>query len=135
MPNITQLDKLKGILLRSDLQQTNQPLWQVINQLIDYLKASNIDLNQQISGGGGGGGGGGLANQTYLTHTNASADLPNSRQLLAGTGITFDDSVANERTINASAADFVEWSVLTNGDPINPELIFADGDVIMTHTP
>jgi hypothetical protein len=24
-----------------------------------------------------------------------------------------------------------EWSVLTNGDPVTPELIFADGDVIM----
>jgi len=26
-----------------------------------------------------------------------------------------------------------EWSVLTDGDPTAPVLIFADGDVIMTH--
>lgn len=24
-----------------------------------------------------------------------------------------------------------DWSVLTNGDPVTPELVFADGDVIM----
>lgn len=27
------------------------------------------------------------------------------------------------------------WSPLTNGDPVTPELIFADGDVIMVWTP
>jgi hypothetical protein len=27
-----------------------------------------------------------------------------------------------------------QWSVLTNGDATTPELIFADGDVIMTET-
>ena len=30
---------------------------------------------------------------------------------------------------------YYEWSVLTNGDPVTPELIFADGDVIMIRVP
>lgn len=41
---------------------------------------------------------------TYLTTTDASATLTNSRRLVAGTNITFDDSAPNVRTI-ASAAD------------------------------
>ena len=41
---------------------------------------------------------------TYLTWTDESARLPNSRELLAGTGITFDDTVPNERTVNGSSA-------------------------------
>jgi hypothetical protein len=28
-----------------------------------------------------------------------------------------------------------QWSVLTNGDPVTPEIIFAGGDVVMLHTP
>ncbi len=40
----------------------------------------------------------------YATVADESALLPNSRQLLAGTGITFDDTVANARTIAAAAA-------------------------------
>lgn len=39
---------------------------------------------------------------TYITWTDESARLPNSREELAGTLISFDDTVANKRTINAS---------------------------------
>ncbi len=75
-----------------------------------------------------------LLDQEFLTASDETATLPNSRELLAGTGITFDDTVPNERTINADAVD-TQWSVLTNGDVDNPELVFAGGDVIMTHIP
>lgn len=37
-----------------------------------------------------------------LTHADESAAMPNSRRLLAGTGLTFDDSVANQRTVNSA---------------------------------
>lgn len=52
------IDRLKSQLLTSRIQTTNQPLYQVINQLIDALK-STADVAQQglVSGGGGGGGG------------------------------------------------------------------------------
>ena len=36
----------------------------------------------------------------YITHSDESVDLPSSRQLLAGTGVSFDDTIANRRTIN-----------------------------------
>ena len=128
---IKRLGKLQSILLQSNLQQTNQPLYQVINQLIQAIIDSNVGV-VEITGGGGGGP---LSNQPYLTHQNAQVALPQSRQLLAGDNVTFDDTVPNERTINASGGTGPEWSVLTNGDAVNPELIFAGGDVIMTHVP
>lgn len=31
----------------------------------------------------------------------------------------------------AAAAAAVTWSVMTNGDPANPEIVFVDGDVVM----
>lgn len=171
---IPRLEKLISTLQQTGLQQTNQPLYQVIYNLIKAVIQA-LDFTQaEISGGGGGGG---LANQPYLTHQNAivalpqsrqllagdnvtfddsvfgqrtvdvplaqefltgqdeTATLPNSRNLLAGTGITFDDTTPNERTISSAAGSFVTWSVLTNGDVLNPELVFAGGDVIMLHVP
>lgn len=44
----------------------------------------------------------------YLTHSDESAGLPNSRRLIAGIGITFDDTVANERTIDSSGSGITE---------------------------
>lgn len=171
---IPRLEKLISTLQQTNLQFTNQPLYQVIYNLIKAVIQALSATNAAISGGSGGGG---LANQPYLTHQNAivtlpqsrqllagdnvtfddsvfgertvdvplaqefltgqdeTATLPNSRNLLAGTGITFDDTVPNERTINSAAGSFVEWSVLTNGVVDNPELVFAGGDVIMTHIP
>lgn len=174
LPN---LDKLRGQLLISGIQQTNQPLWQVINSLITYLKSLSNQTDAAASGGGGSG-----STEPYLTHQNAiatlpqsrnllagtnvtfddsvfgertvdvdlafildatflttadeTADFPNSVQLLAGSGITFDDTVPNERTINATTpASGTQWTVLTNGNVDNPELVFLNGDVIMVHTP
>ncbi len=166
------LNKLQATLLTSGLQQKDQPLFQVISQLIKALLDSNVGVINVT----GGSGGGSLSNQPYLTHQNVlaslpqsrqllsgdnvifddsvfgfrtvdvpleqefltasdeTATLPNSRELLAGTSISFDDTVLNERTINATVPDRV-WSVLTNGDVDNPELVFAGGDVIMTHVP
>jgi hypothetical protein len=42
--------------------------------------------------------------------------------------------VTSAADVAIAGATFVEWSVLTNGDPTTPELVFASGDVIMTHT-
>jgi hypothetical protein len=129
---IKQIDKLKSPLATSSLSQTNQPLFQVITQLIDILRGTigNID----VTIGGGGGGGGGLADQQYITWINNLANLPNSRVAVAGTGITLDLSVAGQITISSTATGGSQWSVLTNGDVDNPELIYADGDVIMVET-
>lgn len=39
---------------------------------------------------------------TYLTWTDESVRLPNSRNLVAGAGVDFDDTVPNVRTINST---------------------------------
>jgi hypothetical protein len=53
---------------------------------------------------------------TYLTATDESSILPNSRQLLAGTGITFNDTVANKRTISATGvSDLLSPFLLMGG--------------------
>jgi hypothetical protein len=51
----------------------------------------------------------GLANSaskvaTYITSTNQTSLLPNSRNLVAGTGISFNDGTPNVRTISASVS-------------------------------
>lgn len=83
--NAQTVSRLKGQLLTSGLQQKDQPLFQVINLLIDSLGAIGIEAQAAI---GGGGGGGGLLNADYLTHENNQASLPNSRLLLPGSGVT-----------------------------------------------
>lgn len=62
MPDIVALDRLKSQLLTSGLQERNQALFQVINQLIDFLRQSiNLTASQitaitsSTSGGSGGG--------------------------------------------------------------------------------
>ena len=173
---IQRLNKLQSILLQSGIQKTNQPLFQVITEIIKAIRDSNLGI-VQITGGGGGGP---LSDKTFVTTSNElaslpnssqliagdnvvfdtstfgqlvidviltfitdatfltasdeSADFPNSRELLAGTDITFDDTVANERTIN-SIATGLEWYPLSNGDVTNPEIIFANGSVIMVNSP
>jgi hypothetical protein len=165
------LDKLQVQLLNSGLQQKDPVLYQIINQLIKFVRNFN---NNVVSGGISGGdsdatyltvnneltnlpnsrrveAGDGielddsvvgvrtinnlLALLTILTEQDETAELPNSFKLVAGNNITFDTSVPSELEINADNPTFVEWSVLTNGDVTNPELIFADGDVIMVHIP
>lgn len=53
---------------------------------------------------GGGSGGGAPVGATYLTATLQTGPLPNSRQLLAGAGITLDASVPGELTISSAGA-------------------------------
>lgn len=76
--------------------------------------------------------------EVVLTGADESGTIPNSRQLVAGTNIIFDDSVANQRTVNVpggSGGAGSDWDVLSDGDLIEPEIIFADGEVIMLHIP
>lgn len=49
-----------------------------------------------------GGGGGGNTTATYLTATDETGALPNSRELIAGSNITLDDSTPGELTISAA---------------------------------
>lgn len=71
---------------------------------------------------------------TYLTAGNESATLPNSRRLLAGTNVTFDDSVANQRTVNV--ADAVNYIPLALGtEPLTFVSNGAGEPVLTPYTP
>lgn len=131
---IKRLGKLQATLLTSGLQQTNQPLFQVINQLIQaVIDASSATVEAVASGGGSGI----TADETFLTVDDELATLPQSSRLIAGDNVSFDTSVFGELRLDVTIPPTtdVEWSVLTNGDSVTPELIFAGGDVIMTHIP
>ena len=63
----------------------------------------------------------GTADATYVTVDDESADLPNSRQLLAGTNITFDDTTPGERTVNASTGSGDDFPIVFSiGDGATP---------------
>lgn len=121
------LDRLQTTLQVSGLQIKDPPLYQVISQLLQAVREFQMETEAGIAGTAAI-----ISNGPLLTHTSDLASFPSSRQLLAGTAISFDDSVFGERTVNGVDR---EWSVLTDGNLIEPELIFAGGDVIMTHMP
>jgi hypothetical protein len=85
MAKFPQLDRLKSQLLTSGLSQKDNPLFQIINQLIDALR-SEINFTSSVLDPSGGGGG--LGSQSFVTINSELGTLPNSRQLTAGTGIT-----------------------------------------------
>lgn len=118
-------------LLNTGLAIKDNPLYQLIRELIDALSKITGSVGTTTIGSGSAGA---LVNQSYITANNDTAILPNSRKLVAGTDIAFDITIPGQMTLNSSFVE-KEWSVLTNGNVINPELIFAGGDVIMTHTP
>jgi Collagen triple helix repeat (20 copies) len=93
------IDRLKAQLLTSGLSQKNQPLYQVINTLIDAVRQSLVGV-QNITGTGGGSGSG-LANATYLTEI-PEGGLPQSRQLIAGQGITIQHTPTGRTVIHSA---------------------------------
>jgi hypothetical protein len=50
-------------------------------------------------------------------------------------GVTIQINGSNELEVIGGGGGGSQWSVLTNGDVVNPELIFAGGDVVMLETP
>lgn len=117
------LDRLKANLLTSGLHQKDKPLYQVINQLIDAAKLLQAQVDSLKASGGIN------ADLLFLTSDDESSNLPFSKELVAGDNITFDDSIANRRTINS--ADGAIYAPLTDGDDFETSLIFSDGDCVM----
>lgn len=120
------LDRLKSQLLSSGLQQENFALFQVINQLIDVLR-DEIATTQAALGSGSpvippppip------LPLATFLTK-NIEPGLPNSRQVIAGSGIQFNDSPGNRRVIS-SAIPFVIDGFDGEEGPIGPRGLTGD---------
>jgi Leucine-rich repeat (LRR) protein len=101
-PDRTQPDfaDLITSLNNSRNQIKDNPLYQTIFILLQRITTSrnNIvkqleDIDELVND---------LLSATYLTVDDESAQLVNSRKLLAGTNITFDDTTPHERTINSS---------------------------------
>ncbi len=121
-------------LNQSNLQKTNYAAYQTILFLIkNVLRFANLtqadidQINEDLST---------IFAATFLTVNDETDDFVNSRQLLAGTGITFDDTIAGERTINSSGGTGNYYdSPLSDGDLIQAELIFGNGDPIICQVP
>jgi molybdopterin converting factor small subunit len=134
---------LKGILAQTK-DKTEHSLYQTVAQIIDRLSQMKVvteeqlqDINNSISSAET------IINitankkATYHTKDDETLNLPNSWQLLAGTNITFDDTIPNKRTINASGgggSDHYDCP-LTDGDTVAADLIFAAGECIIVQVP
>lgn len=84
----------------SNTQTSNYALYQTILFLIqnvqrarDLIVKDLKNIDQELSE---------IFAATFLTVNLETNDFPNSRQLLAGSGVAFDDSVAGKRTINTT---------------------------------
>lgn len=118
------LDRLNSWLITSGLQQKNPPLFQVISGLINAVRQFQNAINGDIIN---------ISN----TVNNIIINEKNKGNILQ---LMMNDNYSPEPDIfmigsQSGSSEFVEWSVLTNGDPVSPELIFAGGDVIMVHVP
>lgn len=85
----------------SRMQKSNYSLYQTIFLLIqntqrarDLIVKNLKDVDQELSD---------IFAGTFLTINDETFKFPNSRQLLAGTGISFDDTTPHQRTINATS--------------------------------
>jgi hypothetical protein len=103
-------------LSNSKIQKDNYPLYQTIFFLVqntqkarDLLKDAIEELDEQVSE---------ILATSFLTVDNELNDFPNSRQLLPGTNITFDDSVDGERTINATGGSGGMVPMATGAEPL-----------------
>ena len=120
--------KLKQLLNQTGLQQKDIQTYQVLKGLIDNVIAANTNSTTNSSSGGGG------------TVGPAGPQGPKGDKGDIGPpGRNADDVIRRTLILNQGGSStpsaFVNWSVLTTGNVINPELIFAGGDVIMTHVP
>lgn len=145
--NDADLSDLRTVLNNTHLMQKDNPLYQFCSELLrrvskfagniqEQVKTNTTDI-ATISGGGSPVTPitpGADVNADFITWSDESAILPNSRNLLAGTGVTFDDTVVNQRIINVASAAFYD-SPLTDGDVDETDLIFAAGDCIIVQVP
>lgn len=128
---------LKGVLAQTKTT-LDQAAYDVIQRILEGLDkyqdvvTQNIEVAQSTA----------ISNSankfaTYHTKNNDTSVLPNSIQLLAGIGITFDDSIPHERTIEVSGAGLGTHydSPLSDGDTVTASLIFASGECIIVQVP
>jgi hypothetical protein len=93
------ISRLLAILNTSGISSKQNPLYQTLFELIKAVQQSNKEFADKL-GISSSGNSSTLDNKTYLTVNNELVSLPNSRKLLAGSNVSFDDSVGGERTID-----------------------------------
>lgn len=119
MSNIKNLYSLLNNV-KGKYQQNDPTFYNLIRQLItaisnlddktddlNALEQAIIDLQKVIQA---------LEALTFLTASDESVVLINSRELLAGTNITFDDTIPNQRTISSSGSSS-DYVLLGDGGP------------------
>lgn len=114
------INRLLTQLNNTGLQNKDQPLYQLLKQLIGTLVVdakSIAEIQNNISN---------IVNNTI---SNVYNQQFNTDETLEETYFSVTPPVVIPPDIDST------WSVLTNGNAINPELIFIGGDVVMVHTP
>lgn len=125
LPNYQQL---RETLLAARDQIKNYPLYQTIIRMLDIGDQISNFFSAEISSLDSGKAD---SNLSYLTTENEFPALPNSRQHLPGTAISFDDSVDNQRTVSVSQdiRTLGYWSPLvTSLEPGDAEFVLTDDD-------
>lgn len=112
------IDRLKAQLLTSGLSQRDQPLFQVVNLLIDGVRQSLVVTDALTGTGSGSGSSSSILGQSFVTIDNDQTTLANSRQITAGAGIGFNDN--GERLIISSAIPFPNDGEKGEPGPIGP---------------
>lgn len=106
----------------NSIYQTFFGLINGLGDLEDNTGKAITSINNTINGGGsgGGGGGGGIIGASYAT-VNPEVLLPNSRQLIAGPGISLIDSGTTLQISAGVTADYVVMSDggIPNAQPLN----------------
>lgn len=101
--SVDQLNRLKSQLLTSGISQSNNALYQVVNELIGTLTGIVNEINSTLTPSSGGGG---LGDQSFITVNNDTPTLPNSSQLIAGQGVTLNKQ-KNRIVINVSISQLM----------------------------
>lgn len=103
-----QLDRLKSQLLQSGAQQKDNPLWQVINQLIDILRQTNIDVAEVAASSGGGGSGDAITELTTDVVAVGPGAVPATIQPLAVTTGKIDNLAVTAAKLAADAVTTIK---------------------------
>lgn len=140
-PKEPDLSALVTSLNNSKTQTSNNALYQTIYNLINAVRRSRDIVNSSIekinnsinntvnnvvinitS----------ITNATYWTKDNESASLPNSRQVIAGSGITLDYTVANQVTVSSTGGSSgLGFIIMSNGDEPPQPMGTGDGNFLL----
>ena len=122
-PNPPQFADLKGSLAQSK-NTLDHATYQTIQILIERLVTWQKQVQEKLAEADPDNPNANVATKfaTYITEQDESLALPNSRQLIAGIGITLDVSVPHEITISSSGGAYAPMS--TGAEPLE---IMSDG--------